>query len=398
MGKQKQPEYRINLRPYRFFYWPLMLPVALLLALFNKISPIPFKIYALRVDRIGQMAGNQEQYMAELECGVHPREFRIYIHRDKPCNSVLMDMQKRALPIHNIFLPLFDVCHKFGGLGISSIELLHYTGRDDDYLLYKTKPFLNFTQSEIDQARTECRKLEIDLDKPFIPVLARDPSYLDSIKEPTERNNYRNVDINTFVPAMEFLADKHKVFRMGSVVAGPLKSDHPNILDYSLSGKRSELLDVYLSANCRFFLTCGSGPDTITSHCFRQPVLYVNYMPPAYLKPMRKQCMAILKKYWDRNKKRYLSLEELLNSEARMMCMRKKLNPLGIEVHDNSPEEILEAAKEMEARLDGTWVETKEDKKNQEKFWAIYNACYGPVEHPCSIGAQYLRENLFWLD
>ena len=39
------PTYKMNLKWFRPLYFPILLPVALLIALYNKLSPIPFKIY-----------------------------------------------------------------------------------------------------------------------------------------------------------------------------------------------------------------------------------------------------------------------------------------------------------------------------------------------------------------
>jgi putative glycosyltransferase (TIGR04372 family) len=397
MVNKKQPTYRINLRWFRLLYWPLLLPIALILAVFNKLSPIPFKIYALRVDRIGQMAGNQEEFMCELSLGLHPREFRIFVHRDKPSNSALLAMQKRELPIRQIFLPLFDVCHKLGGLGVSSMKLAGLAGNDAQQLVTKTPQHISFTDKEILSAKAQCRNLGIDPDAPFVPVLGRDSAYLDRIKEPTDADSYRNMDINTFVPALEFLAERFKVIRMGCVVQRELKTNHPNILDYSLSGKRTELLDVFLSANCHFFLSCGTGLDSITSLCFRKPVLYVNLTPISALPIFKPWTIVIPKKYWDTNQKRYLTLSELLDSDIGERCTPRELNPLGIVIHDNTPEEILDATKEMVARLDGTWVESDEDRDLQDTFWSHYKR--RSSSHVCvgRIGTKFLKENSYWL-
>ena len=395
---QRRPKYRINLAPYRILYWPFLLPVALLLALYNKISSVPVKIYAIRVDRVGQMIGNQEEFLCELELGMRPREHRIFIHRDKPSNLVVLGMLKRVMRINNLFLPLFDVCHKLGGLGVSSMELCGLPGSDRKHLVSRTKQHFEFIESEVREAREQCAALGIDPDKPFISVLARDNAYLKAIKEPTDLDSYRNVDLDTFIPALEFLADRHKVIRLGSVVKGPLGSDHPNMLDYSLSGKRTELLDVYLSAKCRFFLSTGTGLDGIASVAFRHPVLYVDFMPVNEAPIMKSGCIFIPKKYWHVKEERYLTLSELLRTGAAEMYTPRELDPLGIVVHDNTPEEILAAVREMEARIDGTWFDSAEDLALQERFWAHFkaqsedNVCVG------RIGTEYLRANPYWAE
>ena len=389
---------RINLKPYRILYWPFLLPIALLIALFNKFSPIPFKIYALRVNRIGQMAGNQEELLCELDLGLLPREFRLYVHRDHPCNKVFLNMQKRILPVRNCLLPLFDVCHKLGGLGVSSMAIERYSGRDWNQMVSRTPQHHFFIEEEISEAKRQCRDMGIDPDAPYVPVLARDNSYLKHIAEPTVQDSYRNDDINTYVPAMEFLADDWKVIRMGSVVHNKLKTAHPNILDYSNSGKRNELLDVYLSAQCKFFLSCGTGLDAIASCCFRRPVLYVNLIPPANAPILKPGSIFIPKKYWHTREERYLTLTELLYSDIGHWSAPSRLNPLDIVVHDNTPEEILAAAKEMKARLDGTWIETEEDRERQKCFWGFYQK-RAWREYECAglIGASFLKDNPNWL-
>ncbi|MCJ2164129.1 MULTISPECIES: TIGR04372 family glycosyltransferase [unclassified Pseudodesulfovibrio] len=396
MASQPQPDYRIDLRPYRILFWPFLLPVALLLALYNKISPIPFKIYALRVERVGQMAGNQEEICCAIDLGLYPKEFRVFIHRDHPSNSVLLEMQKRVLPINNWFLPLFDICHKLGGLGVSSMELHRITGYDTEKNTQRTKQHLFFTQDEIDEAECQCKELGIDTNKPFVPVLARDNSYLVHINEPTDMDNYRNVDIDTFIPAMEYLASSYKVIRMGSVVSQKLKTKHPQILDYSLSGKRSELLDIYLSAKCSFFFSTGTGLDSIASCCFRLPVLYVNFLPVSAVPLFKPGSLFIPKKYWHVKEERYLKMSELLD-QIGFMCTPRELTPLGIVIHDNTHDEILDATREMVARLDGSWTDTAEDEKMQKQFWSTFEKT-GRLPYLGRIGTDFLKQHPNWLE
>ncbi|WP_319585138.1 TIGR04372 family glycosyltransferase [uncultured Pseudodesulfovibrio sp.] len=390
-----QRDYRINLRKYRLFYWPLLLPVALLIALFNKISPVPFKIYPIRVERVGQMAANQEEYLCRLDMGLYPKEFRIFVYRDKPSNGVLLDILKQAMPINNLFLPLFDICHKLGGMGVTSMAINDLHGDDESHFTDVTKQHFFLSDEQLKQARKEYQALGLDPDKPFIPILGRDPAYLDSIGEPTFDDNKRNVDINTYVKAIEYMAERFTVLRIGSVVKMPLKCSHPNVFDYSFSGKRSELLDIYFTYKCHFFMSCGTGLDALSSWCFRLPVLLVNFIPPSLTSNLRKNSVVILKKYWLDKENRYLTLSELFENGMGYVYDGATLRENGITVHDNTPEEILEACKEMIARLDGTWVETPEDVEMQEQFWNTYTK-YKDVKHSVKVGTVFLRENPYY--
>jgi len=389
---------RYNLKKYRILYFPLLLPIALLIALFNKVSSKPFKIYNMMVNRVGHLAANQEIFCCHQDLGMLPNEFRVLVYRYHPANQFLMDMWKRVLPINQWFLPLFDVCNKLGGLGIVSQYIPRtINGADYKNITAKTSQHLSFTDEERIEARRQMRGLDIDPDKPFVPVLARDSEYLTHLKEPTDTDSYRNVDVSTFVPAMEYLADNYQVIRAGSVVSGPIQSDHPQILDYSLSGKLTELLDVYFSARCDFFFSSSTGLDSITKHCFRLPLLLANYIPPADVVTIKPGSLFIPKKYWHVSEERYLTLSEMLSSDICKMFNPRELSPLSIEVHDNTPEEIVEVAEEMVARQAGTWVENEEDLERQSQYKAIYEKYFPDHSYVGRIGTAFLRNNPEWI-
>ena len=52
---------------------------------------------------------------------------------------------------------------------------------------------------------------------------------------------------------MDFLAKlNYKVFRIGSNVVKPIRIINKNIIDYPVSGIRTELLDLFLVSKCEF--------------------------------------------------------------------------------------------------------------------------------------------------
>jgi len=344
------------------------------------------------------LAANTEEFLCEQELNMLPKEYRVFIHRDYPSNTFLLNVIKRNIPVRQYLLPLFDVCHKLGGLGVSSSELTKRLGYHHRHLVPKTKQHLFLTDQEIEQAHAEIRNLGFDPSRPFIPVLGRDASYLAHIKEPTDMDSYRNVDINNFIPAMEHLADTYPVIRMGSVVRQNLNTQHKNILDYSSSGKRSELLDVYLSSHCHFFLTCSTGPDSIAMYCFRRPVLVVNLVPIDCIQNFETQTLFIFKKYWSHKEERYLSLKELVDTGIGEKYTPRELNQLDIVIHDNTPDEILSATQEMVARMNGSWVDSPEDKERQTAFWKVIHKRYQKETCISQVASTYLRLNPFLLD
>ena len=71
---------------------------------------------------------------------------------------------------------------------------------------------------------------------------------------------------------------------------------------------------------------------------------------------------------------------------------------------ENSEEEILDLVMEMNARLDGKWIETPEDIELQRKYQRIYKEWFLKQHYKEStmlrirIGALFLRKNVFLLD
>lgn len=396
--RQRGP--RDAIRWLRPVLWPLLLPLALVLALYNKLSPVPLKIHMLRVDRIGHLGGNTELFCSLRDLGRLPRERRVFVYRDAPCNAFLVRMWSRVIPIRQAFLPLFDLCYKLGGLGVTSRELEKSGTLDFENLMEKTPQHLDFTADEEQKAAEQGRALGLEQGRPFVSVLGRDSLYLIQHNPHEDNSHYtfRNVDINTYVPALERLAERFTVVRVGSTARDLLQTAHPRIIDYPFSGKRSEILDIYLAARCHFYITCGTGPDTVAAQCFRRPTLWVNLMPPYMATSWGRQNLTILKHYWSPAKQRYLTLSELLSSPlGHSYDYHAVIKPSGAQVVDNTPEEIQEAADEMVARLDGTWVETPEDRERQEQFWRLFKPHFPNREYVARMGAAFLRNHPHWL-
>ena len=65
---------------------------------------------------------------------------------------------------------------------------------------------------------------------------------------------------------------------------------------------------------------------------------------------------------------------------------------LGLEVIENTPDEIRAVSIEMDERLNGTWETTEEDEELQQKFWTLF----GPnkLKSPdLRIGAEFLHRH-----
>ena len=88
---------------------------------------------------------------------------------------------------------------------------------------------------------------------PFVCFIGRDSAYLDNFLLEIHWNyhNYRDMDIQNFVPAAEELVRRgYFTIRMEHVVQKALMVDNPKIIDYATK-YRTELMDLYLCSKCQ---------------------------------------------------------------------------------------------------------------------------------------------------
>ncbi len=85
----------------------------------------------------------------------------------------------------------------------------------------------------------------------------------------------RNHSAHDFGAAVLALAEVGvAVIRMGATNCTPMELRHNLVFDYANIGNHSELVDIYLSANCLFTMSTISGPDALAL-VFRRPAPYV---------------------------------------------------------------------------------------------------------------------------
>ena len=122
-------------------------------------------------------------------------------------------------------------------------------------------------------------------------------------------------------------------------------------------------------------------------------------------KTWSEQVLILTKHHFSKKKKRNLTLSEIALSEIASFTATKQFEALGIELIENSPEEIKDIAVEAIERIEGKWENTEIDDKLQNKFWKIfYSSNYinrykteqGKLK--ARFGTKFLRENPDWLN
>jgi putative glycosyltransferase (TIGR04372 family) len=253
-------------------------------------------------------------------------------------------------------------------------------GNDKTGLISQYPPSLSFYPAEIKLGINFLKSLGLEEGQRFVCLHVRDSSYLQkstylgySSRHDWSHHDYRNSDINTYVPAAEALADMgYVVFRMGAVVEKPLVSKHPKIIDYATNGMRTEFLDIFLGANCTFCVSTGSGWDSIPQ-IFRRPSLYVNLLPVFTNECVVRDLLIYPKILQDRVTKVTLGLAEIVKRDIQTKHETNCYESAAVEFRDLSSEELVEAVTEMAARVEGTFIETPAQKQMQSKLKHIFS-------------------------
>ena len=126
----------------------------------------------------------------------------------------------------------------------------------------------------------------------------------------TSYHDYRDCNIDNFKTAVNYLLKKNYfVLRMGKLQKNEMQLKNKNFLDYAFSNYKSDILDVWLMANCEFCISTGTGFDQI-SRIFNRPVLYLNQIPlidwSSYSKSFTHPKFLFKKKSWQSFKNRGL--------------------------------------------------------------------------------------------
>lgn len=164
----------------------------------------------------------------------------------------------------------------------------------------------------------------------------------------------------------------------------------PRVIDYAHLPVRSERMDVFLCAKARFFLGNSSGISFVCA-VFGVPVAFANMIPMSTL-GMRPVDISIPKLLRRRGEQQPMRFAEVLGSSLGNYRFARLYDEAGIEVIENSPDDILDLVREMLDRLDGTYRESDKDGELQERFMRLLEPRHYGFGAASRVGATFLRK------
>jgi putative glycosyltransferase (TIGR04372 family) len=211
--------------------------------------------------------------------------------------------------------------------------------------------------------------------------------------------DYRNCDIETYFSAIKTIVEAGGwVVRIGDPISMTPLPPMKNVIDYVHSDAKSDWMDVFCCAQCRFIVGTSSGMWPISS-AFGVPLVMTNLLPTVLTFTFFSQDIFIPKLCWSIKENRYQSFRELLTLPQSLASSQFSYDSLGLRIEGNTAEDINEVVKEMLARLDNkSFQYTEENELLQDRFKSMAAGCGTLHGHKgvgvyARIGNDFLSKN-----
>ncbi|MEO5334743.1 MAG: TIGR04372 family glycosyltransferase [Magnetococcus sp. YQC-5] len=338
------------------------------------------------LDRIGE--ATYQIFQARAICRQENRPLTIVTPEYQPKDVInpdvmeilLQDVDHIMLPGHRFNEALQELMAEVGDTG----ELFPPFKTDylrtyfrTTFIQDKMPDFYHLSEAEHARGAALRARLGIPLDAKTVTLHVRESGFLTKLA-PREGfysyHNYRDALIDNYIPAIEYLTreEGYWVIRIGDNTMRPLpKMDQ--VIDAPHHPLYETFVDPYFCAVSDFHLGMPTGPYTLAV-MFGTPVLCTNAIIAHYEFGFYYD-MFLYKKYFSHLLGRYLTYEETLLSHVSEFLFNDDYQKDQIELHENEPEDLLDATKEMVARIHKAY-HSADDSRIQAHFRTIYEKAH----------------------
>jgi len=373
------------------------IPCVLIIRLLRPI--ILIRIGTLFSGRIGHFA--KDAGIQWIENKTNGNDINIYWLDKDTCNKQWEKMVRRNFFVH-AWVEYVHVWNKYIYGGEKHYRPSSITGSRDIKGLLESNNFgmLKFLEDEEKEAKEWLINKGWNDGEPFVCIQVRDTAYLGSeefhLNYDWDYHDYRNSNISTYILAIKWLLEQGVfVLRMGKKVNKKTPFNHPKFVDYPFCSDKSDLLDIWLFANCNLCISTGSGPDAI-SDIYRRPVVLLNYLPLVDMFSWSFSINHPKNLVW-KDTGKALTLDDYLNYA--FYFTEEYINS-NIEIIDLTQEEILDVVIECWSYIQGDRVDSKNDIDMQKIFWnkIVSNKnskdYHGYIHKKSRISTVFLDKNL----
>lgn len=228
-------------------------------------------------------------------------------------------------------------------------------------------PLISPPPEMVEEGEARLRELGIPEGAWFVCFHVREPGFHRAwhLKHP----GTRNADVMTYLQAMEaVVASGGYAVRVGDTTMTPLPSMR-GVVDYAHSAQKSDLMDIYLCARCRFFVGTNSGLGLVPA-VFGVPCAMTNWSPIA-LPQWYPRDVGIPKLIYSEDLGRMLTLDEMFTGRAGWEQFDAFFEENRLRIVDNTPEDITALVEEMLERAAGTFHLDVDDARRLDAYHRI---------------------------
>jgi putative glycosyltransferase (TIGR04372 family) len=254
------------------------------------------------------------------------------------------------------------------------------------------EPILFLTEFDLERGKRCLKEFGVPTGAWFVCLHCRQDGYVDG-----EYQSYRNADINSFIPAIEAIIQRGGwVILMGDAKSMKLPPME-GVIDYAHGNDKSDWMDIFLCAGCKFFLGTSSGLSAV-AHVFGVPVVSTNAAPLSMLDGYRSGDLSIQKLIWSNEYKRLLKFRDIFYSNISNFRFDNLYYEANVKVVDNDSEEIKQVVLEMMDCIDGKCIYSVEDEQLQKKFKSMMRPVHYSFGTISRVGRDFLRKYIFLFD
>lgn len=328
-------------------------------------------------------------------------------------NAKMMEMYRR----HCVFIMCTNrVTRKLGNTFVAMLRAAgRHTEITTDYRkinqsFLRNPPVIAFDEADRPGLERQMRAAGIDPARPCVVFGLRDMAYYtfygDVMKIPLTKQgrraqtHHRCPSLASYLPFAQYWAERgFQVIRMGLRVSDVIPpGSHANIIDYA-AGPRSDELDAWLFATCRFMVAGDTGLFSGAAAFDRPSVLSDLFLIQNTMYSSNKTTRNIFvpKLIRDVRENRLLSFREMIYFNHHFSFF-EDCEADGFDIVHNEPEDILAATIELEERLEGKFVESSEDRELQAAYHALYPPRFRGYKSTGLVSAAFLRKHAKLLD
>ena len=386
----KNPRKACDVLIHNFLMVCLGMPPALLILL---LRPIVFvRIVEIQAHKLGGLVIRCDIYLSEKRLGRHRGFVDLFFLNGKPINKAVTNYFGTEMTWRRWlkwpFVALKKIAPNSGHLHLPR-------SGDIEGVLVTDQVNIPLSQDIIKRGDEWLAKFGVSPDDDVLLFANRDSVHLSTVLPDRDwsYHDYRDFPIDDMLPMVEVMTQKgYYAVRVGAHVAAPVETDNSRIIDYSSLGW-SEEMDLYLGHRCKMMISTTSGVVEI-ARLFRKPIGYVNASPFLTMTNIktRRENFWCPKLYYSKHLGRCLTFQEIVDSGHGNTSKGHILEDAGIELINNTPEEIITLAEEMDASVNGRFSLGQEDETLIRRFYDILGGMT-PEEGFAQISAGFLRKH-----